>query len=236
MKTIKGRKKLNIIQIIGIVLIVSSISYFGYSTLRVLDRKAEIEQQKQDFIQAVKAGDLKDQKSKNGSESERAKDKVLVENLNDDGSANNASYVDEALLSQAIGYIEIKTLHVILPIFSETSKEALSAGVGVVETTDAPSDQANTVSVIAGHRGGYNGQQSFLHINKLRQGDTIEVTTKEKVLTYQVVGQEVIASTDWSKFTREKDQATLILMSCHPYPQNYQRLLVKAVLIKAEDL
>lgn len=69
-------------------------------------------------------------------------------------------------------------------------------------------------------------------MDKLEKGDEIKVTTKEETLYYKVIGQEVTEPTGWSKFIREEEKTKLFLMSCHSYPQNYQRLLVKAELVK----
>lgn len=236
MRKKKISKKLNFLQTIGILLIVISMSYFAYSTLRVLDRKTEIEKGKAYFIKKAKLIDIKENKKENTSKINTQETKVLVENLNDETQPKKADGDDNFIISNAIGYIEINKLGVILPIFPGTSKKELRAGVGIVENTDYPTDEKNKISVIAGHRGGYNGEQSFLNINELEKGDKIKITTKEKVLTYEVVGQDVIESRDWSKFIREENKTKLMLMACHPYPQNYQRLLVKAELIESENL
>ncbi len=89
-------------------------------------------------------------------------------------------------------------------VYPNTSSEELYNGVGLVETTDLPTDKKNTVSVLAGHRGGSNGQYSFLNIDKLESGDKIKIIYSENQLTYTVYDKIVVESTDWSKFTREK--------------------------------
>ncbi len=62
----------------------------------------------------------------------------------------------------------------------------------------------------------------------------ITITTDKEILHYKVFEQEVIEPTDWSKFIREDGKSNLFLMSCHPYPKNNQRLIVKAELIMAD--
>lgn len=232
----KKSKKLNYLQIIGILLITTSIIYFGHSTLRVMDRKREIEKGKIDFIKTAKLNNVnKKNKAANSIKTTQRKD-ILVENLNEGSQAKRMYKNIDKNLSDAIGYIEIDKIGVILPIFPGTSKRELRAGVGLLESTDDLTNEKNTISVIAGHRGGYNGEQSFLNIDNLKKGDKIKITTKEKILVYKVIGQNIIASTDWSKFTRDENKTKLILMSCHPYPQNYQRLLINAELISSQDL
>lgn len=108
-------------------------------------------------------------------------------------------------------------------------------GSGIVEDTDIPTSEGNTITVLAGHRGGINETQSFLNIDKLENGDKLKITTREEELYYKVVYKEVIEPTDWSKFTREEGKTKLFLMACHPYPKNDKRLLVKAELIKNNE-
>ena len=177
MREKKGLKKLNFIQVAGILLVILSISYFAYSSIRVEDRKNEIERDKVTFIKNAKLDVLQDNKKVNISNTNKQENKVLVENLNDKTQHREVDGDDEIIISNAIGYIEINKLGVTLPIFSGTSKKELREGVGIVESTDYPTDEKNILSVIAGHRGGYNGEQSFLNIHKLEQGDQINITT-----------------------------------------------------------
>lgn len=132
---------------------------------------------------------------------------------------------------KAIGVIRIDKMDALLQIFDNTSERALLDGVGVVATTDPPSSQKGTICVLAGHRGSYRGLRYFLDIEKLDIGDEIKITTPKEILHYEIVEEEVIEPTDWSKFTREEDRTKLFLMTCHPYPKNDKRLLVKADLV-----
>ena len=129
-----------------------------------------------------------------------------------------------------IGILRIDKINIVLPIFDKVNSKTLSDGVGVLENTDKITSEKNKITVLAGHRGGKNNASSFLNIDKLENGDEIKVTTRENVFCYKVTGQEIIKSTDWTKFIREKDKTKLFLMTCHPYPKNYQRLLIKSEL------
>ena len=136
----------------------------------------------------------------------------------------------------ALGVIRIDKIGAVYPIFDNTNKKTLLLGVGVVDTTDAPSTKRNTLTVLAGHRGSGRGLDYFLHIGKLEPGDEIKITTRKEILHYRVVGEEVVEPNDWSRFIREEDKTKLYLMSCHPYPKNNKRLLVKADLVKYTEL
>ena len=135
-------------------------------------------------------------------------------------------------LKNEIGFVEIEKENILLPIFSGTSEKELRDGVGIVEDTDIPSSKLGNTSVLAGHRGGYNGEQSFLNIDKLEEGDKIKVSTTSGKLQYKVLNKKIIKNDDWSHFYRENDKSKLILMTCHPYPTNKERLLVISELEK----
>ena len=143
---------------------------------------------------------------------------------------------DAIAYENAIGVIRIDKIDVVLPIFDNTSKKNLLLGAGVVKTTDPPSRSRNTITVLAGHRGSGKGLDIFLHINTLAPGDEIKITTRKQVLYYKVMGDEVVEPYDWSRFIREEDKTKLYLMSCHPYPKNDKRLLVKSELVGIRDL
>lgn len=151
-------------------------------------------------------------------------------------SAAKAPQEDAIAYENAIGVIRIDKIDVVLPIFDNTSKKNLLLGAGVVKTTDPPSRSKNTITVLAGHRGSGKGLDFFLHINKLAPGDEIKITTRKQVLYYKVMGDEVVEPNDWSRFIREEDKTKLYLMSCHPYPKNDKRLLVKSELVGIRDL
>ena len=151
--------------------------------------------------------------------------------------SNHAADTGDAITyDNALGVIRIDKIGAVYPIFDNTNKKTLLLGVGVVDTTDAPSTKRNTLTVLAGHRGSGRGLDYFLHIGKLEPGDEIKITTRKEILHYRVVGDEVVEPNDWSRFIREEDKTKLYLMSCHPYPKNNKRLLVKADLVKYTEL
>ena len=153
-----------------------------------------------------------------------------------EATGKEADTGDAITYDNALGVIRIDKIGVVLPVFDNTSKKTLLLGVGVVDTTDPPSTKRNTLTVLAGHRGSGKGLDYFLHIGKLEPGDEIKITTRKEILYYRVVGEEVVEPNDWSRFIRDEDKTKLYLMSCHPYPKNNKRLLVKADLIKYTEL
>ena len=142
---------------------------------------------------------------------------------------------DDIQSDKAIGVLRIDKLNLLAQVFDNTESDSLYDGVGIIESTDLPSSKPGTTCAIAGHRGGVNEELSFLNIDKLEIGDEIKITTKDEVLIYKVTGSEIIEPDDWSKFTREEDKSKLVLMTCHPYPTDKERLLVYSEIQSNED-
>ena len=140
---------------------------------------------------------------------------------------------DKITDNNAIGVLRVDDIKLILPIYMNTSRKALSNGCGIVTDTDMPSNKNNTMTVLAAHRGGRNEDFTFKKINELKDGSVIKITTKTQILYYEVYGYEIIEPDDWSRFIKEQDKSKLYLMSCHPYPYDSQRLLIKSKLIKS---
>lgn len=214
------KRKPNYITILGVLLILSSILYFLYLKVEENNKRKEALETEKEFINIIND---KSKTKKQVLEITHLKDKKELE------------IADDVSNDEAIGVIRIDKLGILAEIYDNTLEYTLLKGVGVIDTTDFPSSKLGTVTALAGHRGGRNEKLSFLNIHKLEYGDEIKITTKNEVLKYIVKDQEVIEPDDWSKFTREKDKSKLILMACHPYPQNNKRLLVKAELEKKEN-
>ncbi len=157
----------------------------------------------------------------------------------DGSSADNKpkkSTKKPSILDTAIAYIDINKIEVSAPVFPITGKYQLRAGVGVVDTTDMPSADINTCCVVAGHRGGRNAELNFFRADELDTGDTAVLYIPGFELTYTVVNKIVVKDDDWSQFYREPGKNKLILMTCHPYPANIDRLLIICEMTDKKEL
>lgn len=202
-----GRLSAYLMIITGIVLVMVAFYYYTGTMARIEERRLQIEREKEILVQEL-------------------------ETHSEDVVEQPEPKEERSFLPNTLGFLEIEKLEVTLPIFPDATRKSLRDGVGVIETTDAPSSEMNTTSAIAGHRGGYNAKQTFFKIDTLKSGDLIKVITADGELVYAVTGSEVIEPTDWSKFGREEDKSKLILMTCHPYPVNNKRLLVYSELVE----
>ena len=209
-------------------------SFFAYTKYRLHTRRVEIETIKDEFIStgADVTDDGKESKIKEQSKNRKNNENKSSKEKNKKDNGKNK--VKRNKFDGIVGFVEIDSLGILLPIYETTTHRSLTDGVGIVETTDIPNGENNSVSVIAGHRGGYNGKDTFLKINELKDRDRVNIIMKDKTYTYEVYGNEIIEPTDWSKFTREEDKSKVILMTCHPYPTDRYRLLIYTRLVNVE--
>ncbi|EHK2388883.1 class C sortase [Clostridium perfringens] len=125
-----------------------------------------------------------------------------------------------------LGYIEIPSINIKLPIYYGTSVDILKKGVGVLEGTSLPVGGENTHSVLSAHTGLAN-QKLFTDIDKLKDGDVFYLNILKKDLAYKVNQIKVVHpdEIDELKISDEKDYVTLL--TCYPYGINTERLLVR---------
>lgn len=125
-----------------------------------------------------------------------------------------------------LGYIEIPSINIKLPIYYGTSVDILKKGVGVLEGTSLPVGGENTHSVLSAHTGLAN-QKLFTDIDKLKDGDVFYLHILKKDLAYKVDQIKVVHpdEIDELKISDEKDYVTLL--TCYPYGINTERLLVR---------
>jgi len=125
-----------------------------------------------------------------------------------------------------IGYIEIPSIEVYLPIYHTTGKEVLERGVGHLESTSFPIGGAGNHSVLTAHRG-LPASRLFTDLNLLEDGDYFFIHILGDVYSYRV-DRILVTEPDQTQDlmpVRDKDYVTLI--TCTPYAINSHRLLVR---------
>ncbi len=135
-----------------------------------------------------------------------------------------------------MGYITIKKLDVMLPIYHGTSDSVLNVAVGHLEGTSLPIGGKGTHSVLSAHRG-LPSAKLFTRLDEMAEGDVFTLKVLDRVLTYEV-DQVLIVEPDQIDdlmIDPEKDYCTL--MTCTPYGINTHRLLVRGHRVKnAENI
>ena len=84
-----------------------------------------------------------------------------------------------------MGYIDIESLDVSLPIYHGTSEGVLQVAVGHLDWTSLPVGGTSTHCVLSGHRG-LPSAKLFTDLDQLREGDTFTLNVLNEILTYEV--------------------------------------------------
>lgn len=128
--------------------------------------------------------------------------------------------------SDVMGYIEIPSIRVILPIYHGTSDATLQRSVGHLEWTSLPIGGNSTHAVISGHRG-LPSASLFTDLDKLIVGDVFMIQVLDETLTYEVDQIKIIEPVDATDLTIVEGEDYVTLMTCTPYGINTHRLLVR---------
>lgn len=125
-----------------------------------------------------------------------------------------------------MGYIEIPSISVELPIYHGTEETVLQVAVGHVEGSSLPVGGAGTHCVLSGHRG-LPSARLFTDLDQLQEGDTFQLHVLDEVLTYEVDQINVVEPDDVSLLAISEEEDLCTLVTCTPYGVNSHRLLVR---------
>ena len=163
---------------------------------------------------------LRDAESYNQSLLHRESDYALTDEQ--DSQYASLLAIDD---SGIMGYIEIPSIGVSLPIYHGTSDGVLQHAVGHLDWTSLPVGGASTHCVLSGHRG-LPSAKLFTDLDRLAVGDTFVIRVLDEVLTYEVDQILIVEPADVSALTIEDGKDLCTLVTCTPYGINSHRLLV----------
>lgn len=133
-----------------------------------------------------------------------------------------------------MGYIEIPTINISLPIYHGTEDAVLQIAVGHLEWSSLPVGGAGTHCVLSGHRG-LPSAKLFTNLDKLVVGDKFVMRVLDEVLTYEVDQILIVEPTDVSTLIIEAGKDLCTLVTCTPYGINSHRLLVRGHRIENQE-
>lgn len=125
-----------------------------------------------------------------------------------------------------MGYIEIPSIDVSLPIYHGVEDSVLQIAVGHIEGSSLPVGGENTHCVLSGHRG-LPSAKLFTDLDELTVGDIFMLHVLDEVLTYEVDQIHIVEPEDLDLLGIEEGQDLCTLVTCTPYGINSHRLLVR---------
>lgn len=125
-----------------------------------------------------------------------------------------------------MGYIEIPTIGVSLPIYHGVDESILQVAVGHLEGSSIPVGGKGTHCVLSGHRG-LPSAKLFTDIDQLKEGDVFMLHILNDTLSYEVDQIRIVNPDDLTELEIEEGKDLCTLITCTPYGVNSHRLLVR---------
>lgn len=130
--------------------------------------------------------------------------------------------------------IRIPSINVDLPVYHGTAPTTLEHGVGHLFGTALPVGGSGTHSVLTAHRG-LPEAELFTHLDRVREGDLIEIVVYDQLVHYRVTGIQVVLPHETSSLVPVPGADLLTLVTCTPYAVNSHRLLVTGERVEVEE-
>ena len=164
------------------------------------------------------------------------------------GAQDEGSFSKEALLSASenygsllnlagdgiMGYVEIPTIGVTLPIYHGTNNSTLERGVGHLLGSSLPVGGESTHSVLTAHSGMASAKM-FSDLDRLKKGDIFFLDVLGERLAYQVDQIKTVLPYDTTFLQTEIGNDLCTLVTCTPFGVNTHRLLVRGTRIEYEE-
>ena len=128
--------------------------------------------------------------------------------------------------SGVMGYIDIESLDVSLPIYHGTSEGVLQVAVGHLDWTSLPVGGTSTHCVLSGHRG-LPSAKLFTDLDQLREGDVFMLNILNETLTYEIDQIRIVLPQETEELIIKEGKDYCTLITCTPYGINTHRLLVR---------
>lgn len=130
-----------------------------------------------------------------------------------------------------MGYVEIPSIDVALPIYHGTDEAVLQVAAGHIEGSSLPVGGPGTHTVLSGHRG-LPSATLFTDLDQLDMGDVFLLHVLGETLTYQVDQIRIVEPDDVSLLALEEGEDLCTLVTCTPYGVNSHRLLVRGYRVE----
>lgn len=154
----------------------------------------------------------------------------LLERPNDYILTDEQTAVYEDLLNIGdngiMGYIEIPSIKVTLPIYHGTDEGVLQVAVGHLEWTSLPVGGKSSHCVVSGHRG-LPSARLFTDVDQMVEGDIFLLRVLDEILTYEVDQILIVEPHVTENLLIEEGKDLCTLVTCTPYGINSHRLLIR---------
>ena len=135
-----------------------------------------------------------------------------------------------------MGYVEIPSINVMLPIYHGTEEQVLQTAVGHLDWSSLPVGGESSHCVISGHRG-LPSARLFTDLDRLVEGDVFIIHVLNQIMTYQVDKIEIVLPENVEGLLIHPGEDYVTLVTCTPYGVNTHRILVRGTRVSnAEEV
>lgn len=176
------------------------------------DRRAAIEQARE-YNDIISNGHIK------------LKDPFVYEQMDNEGEYNSLLCMTD---DGVMGFIEIPSINLSLPIYHGTSEQVLEMGAGHLQGTSLPIGGKSTHTVLTGHSG-LSKAKLFSDLIELKKEDIFFLNVMGEKLAYMVDRITVVLPDELDDLCVEAGKDYCSLVTCTPYGVNTHRLLVRGI-------
>lgn len=222
------KRKVNIVNILIILLITAGLGVMLYPTFNDLYFRWRASREIAQFNQVAEAG-KKDYSDLWAAAEQFNRELAEQGSFSSAATSDYAEYVSQFLNplgTGMMGYVDIPKIGINLPIYQGTEEEQLQAGAGYWLGTSLPTGGASTHCVLTAHNGLVKAKL-FTDLDQLEEGDTFTLSILDRVMTYEVDQIIVTDPEDIEPLKIVKGEDYVTLYTCTPYGVNTHRLLVR---------
>jgi len=125
-----------------------------------------------------------------------------------------------------IGYLEIPSIGVDLPMYLGTEESVLQSGIGCMPGSSLPVGGPSTHAVLTGHRG-LPSSRLLTDLDQVQVGDIFTMFVLNEMLTYQVDQIKIVLPHEMDDLAIAEGEDYCTLVTCTPYGINTHRMLVR---------
>lgn len=125
-----------------------------------------------------------------------------------------------------IGFLSIPSMDVVLPVYLGANDEQMAHGAVHLTQTSYPVGTPDSNSVIAAHRGTFDGLSMFRDIDRMEVGDPVFLTNFKETLVYRACEIKIISPTDTDEVRIQEGRDLVTLVTCNPLWGSYERYVV----------
>ena len=231
----RKKKKGSISTIILMVVLLAGLSVMLYPTVSDWWNARHASQAIANYVEAV--ADMDEDVKKEMLEAARQYNASLGTGVH--FKLEDAEYAEyEALLdlngTGIMGYIQIPSINVNLPIYHGTEESVLQVAVGHIAGSSLPVGGEGSHCVLSGHRG-LPTARLFTDLDDLVEGDTFMISVLDESVTEEVDQIRSVRPEEGEELAIVAGKEYCTLVTCTPYGVNTHRMLVRGHRVETSD-